>query len=125
MEGIKRDSHQLYLGRVLLGALCPSWEEVRSSGWCGCIADETIQALAVIFNEDCETLAMAPERIKARLTHVLICADGHWGAVGGVPLTMPRFDEEDLVPQLQEWLHTGTPAYLANSAAAMNGALKD
>ena len=125
MEGVKRDSYQLYLGHVLLGALCPSWEEVRGSDWCGCIADGTIQALALIFNEDCETLAMDPERIKARLTQVLIFADGHWGAVGGVPLTIPRFDEEDLVPQLQEWLHTGTPAYLANSAAAMNGALKD
>ena len=115
----------MYLGHVLLGALCPSWEEVRGSDWCGCIADGTIQALALIFNEDLETLAMDPERIKARLTQVLIFADGHWGVVGGVPLTMPRFDEEDLVPQLQEWLHTGTPAYLANSAAAMNGALKD
>ena len=70
-------------------------------------------------------LAVEPERINARLNQVLVFADGHWGAVGGVPLTMPRFDEEDLAPQLQEWLHTGTPAYLANSAAAMNGALQD
>ena len=70
-------------------------------------------------------LAVEPERINARLNQVLMFVDGHWGDVGGVPLSPPRFDEEDLVPQLQEWLHTGTPAYLANSAAVMNAALRD
>ena len=125
VKGIKANGYQLYLAHVLLGALCPSWEQVKGPQWCGCMGDGPACAVALIFGSSASEVAKDPQLFDALLTKVLHYVEGNWGNVGGADMDMPLFDEEDLVPQLCEWVRTGTPAYLANSAAVMHGAFSD
>ena len=126
VQGVGRDSYQLWLGHELLGALCPSWEDVRGAGWCGCMGDDPAKALALIFGEDVKHLTTNPEAANAILSKILDRVDRSWFLDGAADdMDMPQHDKEDVVPQLCEWVRTGMPAHLANSAAVMRGALSD
>ena len=107
--------YQQWLAHVVLQALCPKWEQARGQRWCRAMGRGVSIALADVFKENAETYSQHPEQFDSRLEEVTRYVAQQWHRVNGEEDPVPKFDEEDIAPQLCEWHRLGKPSQCIDS----------